>query len=95
MPLTCEDCGRESDENAYRWRAILGVEEDDSDCVVIFCPWCAEQFDSESSRRESRRRPTGNEQVRLWRLTRRGHEALGSGTRPHRHDHREGVGALG
>ena len=39
--LFCEECGCESEDEARGWEAHLGLEEDGSMSVVIFCPVCS------------------------------------------------------
>jgi hypothetical protein len=43
--LRCTDCGRWSDDEARRWRAVLAGDADIEDTleVVFFCPDCAER----------------------------------------------------
>ncbi len=48
--LICAECGRESDQRAAGWRAILGegLEDDPDpdyhdDAVEVFCPECAKR----------------------------------------------------
>jgi hypothetical protein len=48
--LRCANCGVESSSSASGWRAYLGAEDDDSTCVEIFCPACAEREFGPSSR---------------------------------------------
>jgi endogenous inhibitor of DNA gyrase (YacG/DUF329 family) len=39
--LRCAECGTESTEGARGWRALLGVDDDDREEVVVLCPTCA------------------------------------------------------
>jgi hypothetical protein len=43
--VRCEECGREADNQARGWRALLAVESeaDGSLYVVTYCPECAER----------------------------------------------------
>ena len=39
--LECAECKVESTGNARGWRALLGLEDDDTETVVVLCPECA------------------------------------------------------
>src|SRR5215217_85653 len=41
--VRCEECGAEADEHARGWRAMLGLEDDDTVVTVVLCPECAER----------------------------------------------------
>ena len=41
--MRCDQCGAESDERARGWRAMLGLEDDDTVVTVVLCPVCAER----------------------------------------------------
>jgi hypothetical protein len=41
LRLRCCACERLSEGRAEGWRGVLGAAEDDSTCVVVFCPDCA------------------------------------------------------
>jgi hypothetical protein len=42
--MTCEECGRESDERAVGWEArLVDLDDDGQDEVVFYCPGCAER----------------------------------------------------
>ena len=45
--LRCEACGRISREDERSWRAYLGVEDDDTESVVVFRPTCVSEVDAE------------------------------------------------
>ena len=39
--LECAECKIESTGKARGWRALLGLEDDDTETVVVLCPECA------------------------------------------------------
>lgn len=39
--LQCVECKVESTGPARGWRALLGLEDDDTETVVVLCPECA------------------------------------------------------
>ena len=41
--LACAECKIESTGKARGWRALLGLEDDDTETVVVLCPECAER----------------------------------------------------
>jgi len=41
--MTCAECGADADEQAQGWRAMLGLEDDDTVVTVVLCPECAER----------------------------------------------------
>lgn len=46
MPLVmleCAECKVVSTGKARGWRALLGLEDDDTETVVVLCPDCAER----------------------------------------------------
>jgi hypothetical protein len=46
MPLVileCAECKVVSTGKALGWRALLGLEDDDTETVVVLCPECAER----------------------------------------------------
>jgi hypothetical protein len=46
MPLVileCAECKVASTGKARGWRALLGLEDDDTETVVVLCPECAER----------------------------------------------------
>src|SRR5215217_5096074 len=40
--MRCAECGAEADERAEGWRAMLGLEDDDTVVTVVVCPECFE-----------------------------------------------------
>jgi len=49
--MRCAECGAEADERAEGWRAMLGLEDDDTVVTVVVCPECFErEFGSGSGR---------------------------------------------
>jgi hypothetical protein len=50
--LCCVECRREATGKGLGWRAILGLEDDDTETVVVLCPDCAyREFGDERERR--------------------------------------------
>jgi hypothetical protein len=43
LMLECAECLVKSTGNARGWRALLGLEDDDTETVVVLCPECAER----------------------------------------------------
>jgi hypothetical protein len=41
--LECAECKVSSTGKARGWRALLGLEDDDTETVVVLCPDCAER----------------------------------------------------
>jgi hypothetical protein len=42
--LICEECGCESDDHAWGWEAHLGLDDDGTESVAVFCPDCVAEF---------------------------------------------------
>ena len=48
--LECAECKIVSTGKARGWRALLGLEDDDTETVVVLCPECAHrEFGEERS----------------------------------------------
>jgi hypothetical protein len=43
--LRCEACDTVSGGRASGWQAHLGREDDDTECIVVLCPFCAAELD--------------------------------------------------
>jgi hypothetical protein len=46
MRLSCQECERVADDDAFRWRALLAVDPDDAfeePLLAFYCPECAER----------------------------------------------------
>ncbi|MBD0348615.1 MAG: hypothetical protein ICV59_05635 [Thermoleophilia bacterium] len=50
--LRCGECDRTALDKGLGWRALLGVDDDDTETVVVLCPECARrEFGEERDRR--------------------------------------------